>query len=530
MKTTGHTDSPIWMETAHVATRPALDKSMDVDVCVIGAGIAGLSTAYELTRSGKTVAVLERRSIGGGQTACTTAHLASVIDDRFSEIERIHGLEAARLAAESHMAAITRIETNAAVAKIDCEFRRLDGYLFTPPGQSTKVVENELATCERAGIDVEWLPRSPLTSFTTGPCLRFPRQGMFHPLKYLAGLATAIESRGGMLFENTTVTGIGQGGRTVVRVEGGLEVTADAVVVATNVPITNVVAIHTKQAPYMTYVVGLLVPRGAVAPALYWDTEDPYHYVRVHEINGEQDLLIVGGEDHKSGQAHDQEERFRRLEAWARERFPFAQETRNRWAGQVMETADGLAYIGRNPADRANVYIATGDSGMGLTHGVIAGMLLTDLILDEENPWSRLYDPSRKPVRAAGDFIMENVNVAGQYASWLLPGNVSSREQIAPGQGAVLRSGFGKVAVYRDDDGQLHERSAACTHLGCPVSWNETEKTWDCGCHGARFDKFGHVLNGPAVADLQKVGSRRDHATEQGSDRERTREDQRSSN
>jgi glycine/D-amino acid oxidase-like deaminating enzyme/nitrite reductase/ring-hydroxylating ferredoxin subunit len=384
--------------------------------------------------------------------------------------------------------------------------QRLDGFLFEPSDRPSKVLEDEVDTCKRAGVDVEWLARAPLTAYTTGPCIRFPRQGQFHPLKYLAGLARAIEGRSGMIFEKTMVEHIHPGRRARVKVEGGREVTADAVVVATNVPISNLVVIHTKQAPYMTYAIGVLVPRGAVTPGLYWDTEDPYHYVRLQTLGeGDNELLIVGGEDHKSGQAHDQERRFERLATWTRERFPFAQEVQYRWAGQVMETTDGLAFIGRNPLDNDNIYIATGDSGMGMTHGTIAGMLIADLITNKENPWTRLYDPRRRPLRAAGDFISENLNVAGQYLSWFTPGDVASVDNIRPDQGAVVRRGLSKVAVYRDELGELHECSAVCTHLGCIVAWNETEKTWDCPCHGSRFDKFGAVVNGPAVVNLAKV-------------------------
>lgn len=275
-------------------------------------------------------------------------------------------------------------------------------------------------------------------------------------------------------------------------------------------------AIHTKQAPYLTYAIGAPVPRGSLVKGLYWDTLDPYHYVRLQSLASEEpngtrsnfgndDVLIVGGEDHKTGQATDQGERYARLEAWARERFPMMREVRFRWSGQVMETIDGLAFIGRNPMDEPNVFIVTGDSGMGMTHGTIAGILLTDLILNRENPWAALYDPSRKTLRAAGEFAQENLNVARQYTDWLTGGDVSSPVQIQPGTGAVIRSGFTKLAVYRDPQGELHECSAVCPHLGCIVDWNDAEKTWDCPCHGSRFDRLGQVLNGPANRDLAQV-------------------------
>jgi len=274
-------------------------------------------------------------------------------------------------------------------------------------------------------------------------------------------------------------------------------VSADALVVATNVPINDRVTLHTKQAPYMTYVIAARVPPGAVPPVLSWDTGDPYHYLRLHG-----DLLIVGGEDHKSGQASDTPERYRRLEAWARERFPMMGAVEYAWSGQVMETQDYLAFIGPNPADHDNVYVVTGDSGMGITHGTIAGMLLSDLILGRANPWAKLYDPARVKLAAAADFARENSNVALQYADWLTGGDVASADEIRPGSGAIVRRGLEKIAVYRDPDGGLHQRNAACPHLGCVVHWNRAETTWDCPCHGSRFDRYGKVINGPANRDL----------------------------
>jgi len=231
--------------------------------------------------------------------------------------------------------------------------------------------------------------------------------------------------------------------------------------------------------------------------------------VRLQSVNGSQaepyDVLIVGGEDHKTGQEDDAEDRYGRLEAWTRERFPITERIEYRWSGQVMEPVDGLAFIGRNPLDADNVYIATGDSGNGMTHGSIAGLLLTDMILGRDNEWATLYDPTRKTLRAAYDFAKENLNVVAQFADWATGGDVDSSEEVAPGEGAVIRRGLTKVAVYRDEQGALHERSAVCTHLGCIVAWNGDEKTWDCPCHGSRFDSFGKVINGPAISDLRRL-------------------------
>jgi nitrite reductase/ring-hydroxylating ferredoxin subunit len=251
----------------------------------------------------------------------------------------------------------------------------------------------------------------------------------------------------------------------------------------------------------MTYVIGARVPRGAVPKVLAWDTGDPYHYIRIHEMEHD-DLLIIGGEDHKSGQASDSPSRYRRLEAWARKRFPMMWELEFNWGGQVMEPADYLGFIGHNPMDHDNIFVATGDSGMGLTHGTIAGMLLRDLILGRANPWEKLYSPSRVPVKAAGEFAREDLNMAAQYADWLTGGDVDSVDEIRPGSGALVRQGLDKLAAYRDEKGALHVCQARCPHLGCVVHWNRAETTWDCPCHGSRFDRYGKVINGPANRDL----------------------------
>lgn len=509
----------IWMATTARPEQSPLADNTHADVCIVGAGIAGITTAYLLGKQGKSVVVLDDGVIGGGQTQRTTAHLSNALDDRYVELEHLHGARGAWLAANSHSAAIDCIESIVGDEQINCDFTRLDGYLFLSPGESPELLDRELAAAHRAGLtSVTRLAGIPRASFDLGPCLRFPRQAQFHPLKYLAALARAIERSGGRIFTGTHAATIEGGKPARVTTSNGQVVTAEAVVIATNSPVNDLLAIHTKQAAYMSYVIGAIVPRGAVAAALYWDTLDPYHYVRIqpHSLvasSSEQyaaeelDVLIVGGEDHKTGQAAPHTDPYARLEAWTRERFPMIRDVRYRWSGQVMETIDGLAFIGRNPLDRPNVFIATGDSGMGMTHGTIAGLLLTDLILGRENPWAELYDPARKTWRALGRFARENLNVAKQYGDWLTGGEVDSAAQIARGAGAIIRHGLTKTAVYRDEQGDLHECSAVCPHLGGIVHWNDAEKTWDCPCHGSRFSRVGGVLSGPANRDLGVVNS-----------------------
>lgn len=490
------------MATANTPSQSRLKENIRTDVCIIGAGIAGLSTAYLLGREGRSVVVLDDGLIGGGMTGRTTAHLTNAFDDRYVEMEKIHGEDGARFVAESHTAAIEKINEIVTRENIDCDFEWLDGFLFAQTPDDVQVLEDELAAAHRAGlVGVEKVSRAPIESFDTGLALRFPRQGQFHPLEYVAGLTRAILRDGGRVFGETHATKIEGGTPARVETSHGPVVTSDVVVVATNTPVNDRVAIHTKQAPYVTYVIGVRVPRDSITRALYWDTGDPYHYIRLQSEN-EHDVLIVGGEDHKTGQENDGNERFQRLEQWTRERFAEVDEVEFRWSGQVMEPVDGLAFIGRNPLDDDNVYIATGDSGQGMTHGTIAGMLLTDLIQDRKNAWEDVYSPSRIRLKSLPEYASENINVAGQYTDYVTAGDVKSESEIKPGEGAILREGVSKLAVYRDEAGAVHKLSAVCPHLGCLVAWNSTEKTWDCPCHGSRYSAAGKVYQGPANSDL----------------------------
>ncbi|MEA5558483.1 FAD-dependent oxidoreductase [Nodularia spumigena] len=496
----------IWMTTAKVPDQSVLAENTHADVCVVGAGMAGMSTAYMLSREGKSVVVLDDGPIGGGQTCRTTAHLSNVLYHRYFELEDIHGQERTKQIAESHTKAIDTIQAIASREQIDCDLERLNGYLFPPDLQSLDEMERELAAAHRAGLTgVELVKQAPVDGFDTGMCLRFPHQGQFDPLKYLAGLAEAIQRRGGRIYTGTHVQKITGGVTARVETSNGQVVTADAVVVATNSPISNLATMHFKQAAYMTFVIGIKVPRGSVTKALYWDTLDPYHYIRLQNLDEQYDVLIVGGEDHKTGQAHDADARYARLEVWTRERFPMATERLFRWSGQVMNADDGIAYIGKNPLDEDNIYIATGDTGLGMTHGTIAGMLLNDMILGRKNTWAEVYDPLRTRIGATGDFVSENINIATQYLDWITPGEVDSVEKIPAGTGAVVRQGLTKIAAYRDENGTLHENSAVCPHLKCIVAWNSSEETWDCPCHGSRFDAKGKVINGPAINGLAPV-------------------------
>ena len=507
----------IWQATFKVPAFEPLKSSESADCVVVGAGIAGLSTAYLLTKAGRRVVVLDDGPIGGGETGRTTAHLTAAMDDRIYRLEKLYGEEKTRDIVSSHAAAIHRIEMIVKQEEIDCDFKRLDGYLFPARPSQVEEIDKELQAAHRAGLaDVKRVERAPIAGFETGPALRFPEQAQFHALKYLAGLAKAITARGGRIYCGSHVEGIEPGKECKVKVAGGFTVTADSVCVCTNGSISDMVQTHAKQAPYRTCVIGLNVPRGTVDPALYWDMADPYHYVRLQPIDstsigitkGETlaDVLIVGGEDFKTAHDDDVPKRWQRLEAWTRERWPQAGPVLYRWSGQVLEPNDYVAFIGRNPDGAENVYMASGDSGQGMTHGMIAGMILSDMVQGRKNQWEEIYDPKRvtlalKPIE---EFAKENIDAAIHVAKDLLsPG--AHEEDIASGEGKVIRRGVHRIAAYRDDSGTMHYCSALCTHLKCVVGWNSTEKTWDCPCHGSRFDPKGKVINGPAIDDLPRA-------------------------
>ena len=508
----------MWSATAAVPVFPSLETDLVADVCIVGAGIAGLTTAYLLTKTGQAVVVLDDGPIVSGETERTTAHLCTALDDRYFELERLHGEEGARLAAESHAAAIDTIERIVRDEQIDCDFERIDGYLFASPEHSSETIERELEAAHRAGLtDVEIVDRAPLVSFNTGSALLFPRQAQIHPVKYLSGVADALVQKGGRIFADTHAIKLHGGDDAFVETTGRHKVFCGSIVVATNSPVNDRVAIHTKQAAYRTYVIGVAVPVGTVPKVLYWDTGDPYHYVRLQPASPtgprpSRDILIVGGEDHKTGQADDAEVRFARLEEWTRKRFPMAGEVRFRWSGQVLEPIDGLAFIGRNPGAEDNVFIVTGDSGNGMTHGTLAGLMITDMIEGRPNRWEHLYSPSRVNPTSVRDFLRENSNVVVQYFDWLTVGDAEKEKLIPPGKGAIVRAGLTKLAVYRDEAGQFHECSAVCPHLRALVQWNDGEKTWDCPAHGSRFDCFGHVVNGPANQNLQPAAHHADRS------------------
>ncbi len=489
----------IWMDV-ELPRRNALDRDLIVDVVVIGAGMAGLSTAYELTDQGLTVAVLDRGRLAGGMTSRTTAHLSWELDDYYSELTGVRSDDSAHQYADSQTAAVDRIEEIARSEGIDCDFTRIPAYLIAADKDGADLLKEEEKALKGLGRAAEpgRAPRGP-----AAPSLRFERQARFHPRKYLAGLVDALERRGALIFEQTPVDSIEEkDGRVIARALERI-VTARYGVVATNSPVNDRVAIHTKQAPYRTYVIAGPVAKASVEDALYWDTLDPYHYVRL-QPDGDKDMLIVGGEDHKAGEADDAEDRFRRLEEWTRRLFPEFETVTHAWSGMVFEPIDFLPHMGLNPGDKS-IYVITGDSGQGMTSSVAGALVISQLIAKGESPWAGAYEPSRKALKAAGEYLKENLDAATHWAQHVTGGDIDGLDKLMTGCGALVRIDGNKVAAFRDEDGKVYAVSAACTHAGCVVQFNSLERCWDCPCHGSQFAIDGAVLAGPATSPLKPV-------------------------
>lgn len=492
------------------AERPhfsALRKPAEFDVVVIGGGITGVSTAYQLKRAGKRVCLLERDRLGFVDTGLTTAHLTAVTDLRISALAKNFGDEAAALVLNAGATAIDMIESIAAREGIDCEFRRVPGYLFSckHDGSEADELQAEARLADRLGLPATFLPSIP---YFNRPGIQFADQAKFHPLKYIAGLARQIDGEGSSIHEQSAVEEVLEDPRRVV--VNGQVVRCDFVVVATHDPLTGksgflkATLLQTKIYPYLSYVIGATAPQGTVPEACYWDTANPYHYLRV-ESGDAGDYLIFGGEDHKTGQESDNAERFENLARTLREWAPSAQPDRQ-WSGQVIETNDGLPYIGETSPSQ---FVATGFAGNGMTFGTLAGQMACDAVMKRPNPWQKVFAVDRKSIRGgAWDYLVENIDYPWHFIKDRLAGaDGRSEREIQRGEGAVLNLDGERVACSRDEDDTLHTHSAYCTHMGCLVRWNNAEHTWDCPCHGSRFRPDGKVLAGPAESDLANAST-----------------------
>src|SRR4051812_22591483 len=496
-------NTSLWVDTAPESDYPVLKPGIRVDIAVLGGGIAGLTTALLLKREGAKVAVVEAGRVGGGVTAYTTAKVSSLHGTQYQAVESSFGEDGARAYAEANEAGLDQIARWVEELSIDCDFRRKPAFTYTEDPEETWKIEDEVAAASRAGLPASLTTDTDLP-WPVAAAIRVEDQAEYHPRRYLLRLAEEIPGAGSHVFERSRALAVA-GGKEHVRISTTRgELTADQVVVATHFPFLDRGGYFARMHPERSYGLGLYLKRGSRAPqGMYLSTESPAHTVRSHPTS-DGEMVITGGESHKTGQGGDTAERVPRLERWARERFD-VRSIEYRWWPQHNMPVDGVPYIGRLAPFQKRLWVAAGFMKWGLTNGTAAGMILTDLIGGRDNPWASLFGSTRfKPLASAKELLKENVNVGAHFVGdHLSAPDLRSVGSLAPGEAGIVRRGAGKVAAYRDEDGTMHAVSAVCTHLGCQVLWNSAERSWDCPCHGSRFDVTGRVIQGPAVKDLE---------------------------
>ena len=468
------------------------------DVVVIGGGITGITCAWLLKRAGLSVAVFEARQIAGGVSGKTSAHLTQVLDARFSELTKRVGDSAVAEIARACREAIDFIEQTALGQEIDCDFMRVPGYLYAQTSKQAEFLDHERAACLRAGLDARWGPALALPFGITG-ALEFPNQARFHPRAFVYGLAAQIPDERCSVFEHTRIEAVHDGAPCRITTEDGAHCTAERVVMATHTPL-NALLLQTRLSHHQSYVVS--GPSPLKLEGLYWDLEDPYHYIRPVTVRGESHL-IVGGEDHKTGQEQDTEGALERIAAYARR---LGVTVEHAWSAQVVEPVDGLPLIGRN-AGTSRVYVGTGYSGTGLTFGTLAAKIIAGEILGDPHPAAEHFEATRfTPLTSMPSYLSQNIDYPMHLVGDAVAGaEVKSVDEVAPGEGKLVRVGNRVLAVYRDYEGSVRAVSSVCTHLACRVHFNNAERSWDCPCHGSRYDVEGRVLEGPALRPLARA-------------------------
>ncbi|MFJ8885612.1 FAD-dependent oxidoreductase [Streptomyces sp. NPDC102402] len=491
-----------WMATAPGTPWPALETDATADVVVIGAGMAGLSTAWELTAAGRKVIVLEADRVAAGVTGYTTAKLTAAHSLVYERLRRTRGRESARWYAASQQAAVERVASVAEQLGIDCDFERASALTFTTDPEKRAAFEAEADAAADAGLDAGFVTETDLP-FPVTAAVRVTGQAQFHPRKYLLALADDITARGGVIHERTRVTGLSEGSPCTVTTERGTTVTAHDVVVATHYPVFDRALHFARLSPRRELVVAAALPVSEAPKHMYITDDMGKRSVRTAPLGEDLRLLIVTGESFTPGTG-DTGERFRSLDAWMHEHFPVGP-TSYRWAAQDNDVSDGVPLVGPYHPGAHHVYVATGFGGWGMSGGAMAGQLLASLITGAEPEWAGLYDPRRlwSTLREGTALLKQQAEVARHFVGdRLKTTHVDSVAEIAPGSGAVVRVEGRRCAVYRDEDGTAHAVSARCTHLGCLVAFNEAETAWECPCHGSRFGIDGEVLHGPALRPL----------------------------
>lgn len=488
----------LWVDTAPETDYPTMTPGLEVDVAVLGGGIAGLTAAVLLKEAGKTVAVIEAGRIGTGVTGHTTGKLSSLQGLIYRRLASELDEEGARIYGEANEAAIDRIERFVTEREIDCDFRRVDNHTYSGREGDLPALREEAALARRLGLPASFVDRLDLPVPVSG-AVRFAGQAQFHPVKYLQGLAEAVDGDGSVVCEQTEALGVSERHpfSTVTTSHGALK--ARDVIVTTNAPFLDRGLYFVRAHPYRSYL--LAVELEERLPAGMHISTEPLHSLMPFPAGN---VLLIGGEGHKAGEAGETADRYRALEAFAREHFR-VRRVAFRWATQDMLPFDGVPLVGRYTPVSRHLYVATGFRKWGLTNGTVAAMILADRVLDRRNAWAPLFNSNRPRLAGAKSLVKENVDDALQLLKDRFTARGPAVEELEEGQGALLMVKGETVAAYRDDSGDLHAVSPRCTHLGCMLDFNEAEKTWDCPCHGSRFGHDGDVIQGPATRDLPKV-------------------------
>jgi glycine/D-amino acid oxidase-like deaminating enzyme/nitrite reductase/ring-hydroxylating ferredoxin subunit len=493
----------VWRAGQPVSRHDPIDADIDVDVAIVGGGITGLTTALTLQRRGVQVALLEAAQVGSGTTGGTTGKITSQHGLLYHELTRLHGEERARHYAEANQVAIDVIEGLVTTFDIDCGFERADAFVYATDAAGRAALEKEHQAAIRLGLP-STIEESTGLSVDNCGLLRFSNQGMFHPGRYTQALAAAVIASGGTIFEGSRVVAVDEHRDRVDVVARGKRVRADRVVVATLLPIVDRGLFFAKAAPTRAYGIAAKL-HAPPPPGMYLSAGSPVRSFRSWTDTDGPGVVVIG-EDHRTGSAQASPERWGELERWTRKWFD-VDRFESRWSAQDFEPVDLVPYVGRSPGfDRVDV--ATGFNKWGLTNGTVAAELLADAITGASNRWSDVFDATRiGGIKTAGRALRLNAEVGCRFVTdHVARIGASSVEEVQPGQGAIARLNGSTVGAYRDARGGLHAVSATCTHLGCRLKWNPAETSWDCPCHGSRFDYDGKVLEGPATKPLDQIG------------------------
>ncbi|HVM10457.1 MAG TPA: FAD-dependent oxidoreductase [Acidimicrobiales bacterium] len=512
MGTLFETNRSVWVATTtddrlYLPYTTVGDQVPEVDVVVVGGGITGLSTALTLAERGAKVVVLEAGRICSGVTGYTTAKVTSLHGLQYADLAENRGDDVAQLYGEANEAAIAQVAAWVETYRIDCDFQRRDAFTYTTESDKLRQIESEAQTASRLGLPASYTTETDLPYDVFG-AVRFANQAQFHPRDYCIGVAAAITQLGGKVHEDTRVLDVDAergDDPSIVRTEHG-DLAARFVVLATHLPFLDRGGFFAKAHPTRSYAMAVRLEEGAPTPkGMYLSKDSSSRSVR--SALGDE-VLILGGEGHKTGQDPDTRERYSSLESWAREYFPIAS-IEHRWSAQDYVPVDGTPFVGRQ-LPGSNVLVATGFQKWGMTNGTAAGRILADIVDGIENPWLAAYDATRiKSTITSKEFVKENVDAVGGHLAGdrLKTMNPPSADTLAPGEGGIVSLDGEKVAAFRAEDGTLTAVSPVCTHMGCLVCWNTAEKSWDCPCHGSRYTCGGKVIQGPALHDLEPHGS-----------------------